>query len=116
MAAAAVALKGLNTALNTIMLPLVRSPLHRLVSDRIALITYTGRRSGKIFTTPVSYDLRGDEIHINVAMPDHKRWWRNFDGDGHPITLRLAGADHRGHATATRDDTGHVHVTVTLTD
>lgn len=116
MALAGIALKVVNAGLNAVMTPLVRSPLHRLVSGRIAMITYTGRRSGKTFSTPVAYDRRGDEVRIDVAMPDRKTWWHNFDGDGGPIALALAGVDHHGHAVAVRDDKGRVRVTVTLAE
>jgi hypothetical protein len=48
-------------------------------------------------------------------MPDKKTWWRNFLGDGGPITLLgLDGSDRVGHAVATRDTGGGVSVAVTL--
>lgn len=109
------AFRALNSVLNAVMVPLVRSPLHRLVSSRVAMITYTGRRSGRTFSTPVAYDRIGDEVMIDVAMADQKSWWRNFDGDGGPLTLTLAGVDHQGHAVA-HDNEGRLRVTVTLTD
>lgn len=34
---------------------LLRSPLHGLMSNRYLLITFTGRKSGKRYTTPVAY-------------------------------------------------------------
>lgn len=78
-------------------------------------IHYVGRRSGKTIQTPVGYRRSGDTVTINVAAPDSKTWWRNFLGDGGPITLlRLDGADRTGHAIANRDDKGRVAVTVTL--
>jgi hypothetical protein len=53
-------------------------------------------------------------ITIGVQMPDAKNWWRNFLGDGEPLTLELDGADRTGHAVARRDDRGRVTVTVRL--
>ena len=41
--------------INPIMRTLLRSPLHGLLSDSLMLITYTGRRSQRKFTTPVRY-------------------------------------------------------------
>jgi len=86
------------------------------VSRNIALLTYTGRRSARTFTIPVGYRRDGEEVVIAVGMPDAKTWWRNFLGDGSPLTLRLDGTDRAGHAVARRDEKGDVTVTVRLTD
>jgi hypothetical protein len=80
----------------------------------IALVTYTGRRSGKTFTIPVAYRRRGDEIDIGANMPDAKTWWRNFLGEGAPLTVRLDDKERTGHAVAHRDDNGKVTVTVSF--
>ncbi|WP_280347369.1 nitroreductase/quinone reductase family protein [Nocardia neocaledoniensis] len=85
----------------------------KLLGKAFAQISYTGRRSGRTFTTPVNYLRRGDEYVIGVAMPDKKKWWRNFLGEGGPVTLRIAGVDHPGHAVTHRDD-GRVTVRVRL--
>ncbi|MDV3126612.1 hypothetical protein M1247_16945 [Mycobacterium sp. 21AC1] len=90
--------------------------LSRLVNRNIAILSYTGRRSGRNFSMPVAYRRTGDEVTIAVAMPDAKTWWRNFLGDGSPLTLRLDGTDRTGHAVAKRDDKGRPTVTVRLTD
>ncbi|AYF78434.1 DUF385 domain-containing protein [Nocardia yunnanensis] len=84
-----------------------------LLGRGFVVITYTGRRSGKTFSTPVNYVRRGEEIVIGVALPDHKNWWRNFQGEGGPISLRLNGVDRTGHAVTHRDN-GRVTVRVTL--
>jgi F420H(2)-dependent quinone reductase len=86
----------------------------RLVSGNIAMLTYTGRRSGQTVTLPVAYRRGGDEVIVGVNLPDVKTWWRNFLGDGSPLTLRLDGRDRTGHAVAQRDDAGRVTVTVRL--
>jgi hypothetical protein len=81
----------------------------------VTLITYTGRRSRRTFSIPVAYRRRGDEIDIAANLPDAKTWWRNFVGDGAPISLTLDGAERAGHAVAHRDDKGRVTVRVRLT-
>ena len=87
----------------------------RLVGRGLVVIRYVGRRSGKTIQTPVGYRRSGDAIVINVMSPDNKTWWRNFLGDGAPITLLdFEGRDRTGHAVAHRDDRGEVSVTVTL--
>ena len=56
----------------------MRSPAHRLASGRLALITYTGRKSGREYTIPVLYRDKGDEVTIGVGWPERKVWWRNL--------------------------------------
>ena len=80
----------------------------------ITTITYTGRRSGRTFSIPVAYRRRGDEIEIVPNMPDAKTWWRNFLGDGAPMSLTLDGIEHSGHAVAHRDENGRVTVRARL--
>jgi hypothetical protein len=80
----------------------------------LALVTYTGRRSGRTITIPVGYRRAGDVVTIRVGAPGAKTWWRNFLGDGGPAALRLAGVDRSGHAVARRDERGRVTVTVRL--
>ncbi|HWF69740.1 MAG TPA: hypothetical protein VG187_09275 [Mycobacterium sp.] len=81
----------------------------------VTLITYTGRRSGRTFSIPVAYRRRGDQnIDIDANLPDAKTWWRNFLGDGAPISLTLDGVERCGHAVAHRDDKGRVTVHVRL--
>jgi hypothetical protein len=87
----------------------------RFVSRGLVVIRYVGRRSGRTFETPVGYRRSGNRIVINVVAPDKKNWWRNFLGEGRPITLvNLDGADRTGHAVAKRDEKGRVTVTVDL--
>ncbi|WP_067965193.1 hypothetical protein [Nocardiopsis trehalosi] len=87
-----------------------------LVRRHLTVVTYTGRRSGRTFSTPVAFRRSGPTVTIGVQIPDAKRWWRNFTGEGGPITLELDGADRTGHAIAHRDPRGRVTVTVRLDD
>jgi len=79
-----------------------------------AMVTYAGRKSGRAISLPVGYRRSGDDVVINVAMPDAKTWWRNFLGDGAPLTITLDGRDRTGHAIARRDDNGRVAVDLRL--
>jgi hypothetical protein len=103
--------------------PLLNAPVTAIASSprlgaglrrSVTLITYTGRRSGRTFSIPVSYRRRGDEIDIGANLPDAKTWWRNFLGDGAPMSLNLDGVERAGHAVAHRDDKGRVTVHVRL--
>ncbi|MDX8032456.1 nitroreductase/quinone reductase family protein [Lentzea sp. BCCO 10_0856] len=86
----------------------------KLMRKGITVVTYTGRKSGRTFTTPVGYQRKGDVVEIRVMMPDAKTWWRNFNGEGGPLTLDLDGGAKTGHATSHRDDKGRVTVRVQL--
>jgi hypothetical protein len=102
---------------NGIAVALLNLPvLGRIVGRGLVKIRYVGRRSGKTVELPVGYRRSGDDIIIiGVAAPDAKTWWRNFLGDGAPITLLgLDGRDRIAHAVANRDAQGRVAVTVTL--
>ncbi|GIH64316.1 MULTISPECIES: hypothetical protein [Microbispora] len=85
-----------------------------LISRRLTVVTYTGRRSGRTFSTPVAFRRAGDTVTIGVQLPDAKTWWRNFLGEGGPISLQLDGVERTGHAVARRDEAGRVTVTVRL--
>lgn len=80
----------------------------------MAVVSYTGRRSGKRVSLPVAFQHSGDQLTIEVVLAGRKTWWRNFLGDGGPITVRVKGVDHTGHAVARRDDAGRVTVLVEL--
>lgn len=84
------------------------------LSRSFTVVTYTGRRSGRTFSMPVSYQRDGDTVTIQVSLPERKTWWRNFTGDGGPLSLHLDGADRAGHALARVDDKSRVTVTVHL--
>jgi len=98
---------------NAPIVALAASPrLGKMLRRNITLISYTGRRSGRTFSIPVAYRRRGDEIEIVPNMPDAKTWWRNFLGDGAPMSLTLDGIERSGHAVAKRDENGRVTVRV----
>jgi len=95
---------------------LAASPrLGKTLRRNVTLITYTGRRSGRTISMPVAFRRDGDEIEIVANMPDAKTWWRNFLGEGAPMSLTLDGIERTGHAVAHRDETGRVTVRVRLT-
>lgn len=85
--------------LNKTMSFILRSPVHGMVSKSILLITFTGRKSGKNYTTPVSYSQQGDEIFIFT----HANWWKNLRG-GAPVTLRIRGQEAEGRAVPVAED------------
>ena len=93
----------MNRGVNPLLRAVLRSPFHGLASRRFALITYTGRKTGRDYTIPTFYRDRGDEVTIAVGWPDRKVWWRNLTGEGEPVRLVIRGRELRGHAVAKRE-------------
>jgi deazaflavin-dependent oxidoreductase (nitroreductase family) len=71
----------------------LRSPVHGMVSKSVLLITFTGCKSGKTYTTPVSYSQFKDQIYIFT----HANWWKNLRSSP-PVTLRIQGRELKGLA------------------
>lgn len=84
---------------NQMMKFVLRSPLHGMLSRTILLITFTGRKSGKTYTTPVSYSQNGER----VCLFTHAAWWKNLRG-GAPVSLRLRGREVQGRAEPVVED------------
>ncbi len=86
--------------LNPVIVAILRSPLHSMMSKAIMLISFTGRKSGKRYTTPVSY-FQEDKTAVYVFT--HGTWWKNLQGDV-PVSLRLRGRDWNGFALPISED------------
>lgn len=82
-------------ARNWVPVAILRSPLHRILSGKRLLLTFTGRTSGTRYATPVNYRQRGQTLLITTDS----RWWRNLDG-GAPVELHLRGSQVTAHAMA----------------
>jgi deazaflavin-dependent oxidoreductase (nitroreductase family) len=90
---------GMPPLLNAFMKVVLRSPIHGMVSKTVLLITFTGRKSGKMFTTPVSYSKQGDQVTIFT----HSQWWKNLRRN-RPVTLRIKGHDFKALPLPIADD------------
>ncbi len=55
---------------------LLRSPLHGFISGSVLLIAFTGRKSGKRYTTPMTHRRDGDTFLMTTDSP----WWKNLRG------------------------------------
>ena len=94
--------------INSGMKFVLRSPMHGMVSKTVLLITFTGRSSGKTYTTPVSYSQFDDQVYVFT----HAAWWKNLSSDA-PITLRLRGRDLHGLAEPIFEDKQAIAVGLT---
>jgi deazaflavin-dependent oxidoreductase (nitroreductase family) len=78
---------------------MLKSPLHVFMGG-IALITVTGRKSGRAISTPVNYARAGDTLLITSKAD--RTWWKNLRG-GAPVTLLIDGKTYRAQATVIED-------------
>jgi deazaflavin-dependent oxidoreductase (nitroreductase family) len=91
--------------INPMMRFLLRSPLHFFWSRSLMLITFTGRKSGRQFTTPVRYVREGETVRCFTSAEN--QWWRNLRG-GADVTLRTQDRDAPFHAVVIENDPGEV--------
>ena len=84
---------------NQTMKLVLRSPLHGMVSKSILLITFTGRKSGKTYTTPVSYS----QTDHKVTIFTHADWWKNLSNKAE-VSLHIRGREVQGVAEPVAED------------
>jgi deazaflavin-dependent oxidoreductase (nitroreductase family) len=73
---------------NFFMKLMVNSPLHAMLGDRFAVITVTGCKTGKRYSTPINVLKDGDGFFI-VSLKN-RTWWRNLRR-GRSAQLRISG-------------------------
>jgi deazaflavin-dependent oxidoreductase (nitroreductase family) len=85
---------------NDFMAWVLRSPFHGMLGDTM-LITVTGRKTGKTYTTPVGYYEEGGYLWIITSRD--RTWWRNLQG-GANVKLLLKRKPVNGYAETELDD------------
>lgn len=78
---------------NVFLKTILKTPLHRVVSKELMLLTFTGRKTGKKYTTPVGTVRQGSTLIVFT----HSKWWKNLIG-GAPVSVRLQGKTLHGMA------------------
>lgn len=91
-----------NHLLNPLMRGLLRSPLHGAMSKNIAILHFTGRKSGRALNTPLSYVHDGDTVLFLSSQNTH--WWKNFRGGPAQVEVELAREHYDGTATLLEGD------------
>jgi deazaflavin-dependent oxidoreductase (nitroreductase family) len=86
---------------NFLMKVLLGSPIHGILSKNTLLISFTGRKTGKTYSTPVNYTQ--DENTIWITSNRERVWWRNLVG-GASVTLQLRGNKFRGQTEVFKDE------------
>ena len=75
--------------------------LQSTIGQGVALLTFTGHKTGDVYSIPVSYQRDGDTV--TVITKRARNWWRNFQTPAE-VELRLAGRDYHGKAEVFLDD------------
>ena len=91
--------KAVLRLLNPLLEALLRSPLHRLASKNLMLLTVTGRKSGRTYTLPVGRHEKPDGTFVLSAGGN---WRHNLRG-GADVRVTLDGRERRAHATLEED-------------
>lgn len=78
---------------NPVVCAVLDSPAHALLSRRVLVLTYRGRRSGRSFRIPLLYALAGSDVIALAVDPARKQWWRTFRQPA-PAELLLQGHSH----------------------
>jgi deazaflavin-dependent oxidoreductase (nitroreductase family) len=86
---------------NDFMAWVLRSPFHGMLSNGMMLITITGRKTGKTYTTPVGYYVEGE--YLWVVTSRERKWWKNLQG-GAQVNLLLKRKPVNGIADIELDE------------
>jgi hypothetical protein len=79
--------------INPFVSAILRSPLHRMLSGRLLLLTFTGRKTRKRYTIPVGYTREGDTLTLFSSYS----WYKNLRG-GRAVVVHLRGVGRTGRA------------------
>jgi len=88
---------------NLFMKAIINSPLHRLLGSSFAVISLRGRKTGKLYSTPVNVARDGEGF--TVISRRERTWWRNLRG-GADAYLRVAGQRYAVRSEVIEDPAG----------
>jgi deazaflavin-dependent oxidoreductase (nitroreductase family) len=94
----------MNKVINPLVRLILRSPLHKLMSNTLLVITYCGRKTGREYSLPVQYVQAGNIIYIVPGMPEKKTWWRNLK-EAAPVRLNVRGQSLTGTGVVLKPET-----------
>jgi deazaflavin-dependent oxidoreductase (nitroreductase family) len=94
------------------MKAVLRSPLHRLLSKNLMLLTVKGRKTGRVYTVPVGRHEAPDGTFVLSAGGS---WRHNLRG-GADVQLRLDGRERAAHAVLEEDPVRAAEVFKTMLD
>jgi hypothetical protein len=75
--------------------------IQSMVGKGVALLSFKGHKTAKLYTIPVSYHRQDDTVTIITKR--QRKWWHNFESPIE-VDLRLAGHMYAGKAEIETDD------------
>ncbi len=101
--------ENLAKIVNPIVKALLRSPLHRLASKHLMLLTFEGRKTGRTYRVVVGRH----EVDGTLVVPTGttgRRWRLNFRGRT-PVVVTIEGRHLRGRGELVEDpeEVAHIH-------
>lgn len=79
---------------------ILSSSFHKISSKTTLLISFTGKKSGKTYTTPVNYTQAGKTVRITSQKT--RNWWKNLKTNP-DVILTLRGSRVNGIAEVLQD-------------
>ena len=73
------------------------------VGKGVALLSFKGRKTGKLYAIPASYWRQDDTV--TIITKKQRKWWHNFESPL-DVELRLAGHTYTGKAEVQADHAG----------
>ena len=87
--------------INPLMKGILKSPMHGMMSKDIATLEFTGRKSGRQMSTPVTYLVKDGRIHCFTSK--ESTWWKNLV-DAPEMAMVLARERFVGQPQVITDD------------
>lgn len=85
---------------NTLVVAMLKSRFHSLISGSVAVVTYTGRKSGKVYEVPANFVQIEDRVLLTSFQK--RTWWRSLTG-GARVTIRMRGVDYEATSEVHQD-------------
>ena len=92
----------LYATLNPVVTGLLQSPIHGIASANLCVFSYRGRRSGKSYSTPLSFMREGSTVRL--LSSHNTRWWHNFLDEPVDVEIEIARENFRGQAKTIVED------------
>ena len=92
----------LYATLNPVVTGLLRSPIHGIASANLCVFSYRRRRSGKSYSTPLSFMREGSTVRL--LSSHNTRWWHNFLDEPVDVEIEIARENFRGQAKTIVED------------
>jgi F420H(2)-dependent quinone reductase len=88
-----------NRVANPVLRRVLRTRFGRRFGRSLAVVRYTGRRTGEPHELVCQYARDGEQVWVLVGQADSKTWWRNLRSPAE-VEMWLAGRHVRAPAVA----------------